>query len=307
MTKIKFRSALEKNRETKGYKVFKYFNYVILWALAALCVLPMVHVLAMSLSERVYADAGMVGLWPKGFTFVAYQYVFNNNMFFITLKNSVIRTVGGVALTVVVNILLAFPMSKSRQEFKGRPVFLAIIVFTMFFNGGIIPDYLLVNSLGLTNNMWGIIIPCGINTFNVIILRTFFLNSIPAGLQEAAQIDGCNDFMILVRIVLPLSKPVLATLALFYAVARWNGFQDAKFYINKQELYTLPQKINMIINSSQLSSQTMMNNPQLAEQRTAEEGIKAASIVFTTLPILLVYPWLQKYFVHGVMIGAIKE
>ena len=165
-----------------------------------------------------------------------------------------------------------------------------IILFTMFFNGGIIPDYLLVNSLGLTNNMWGIIIPCGINTFNVIILRTFFLNSIPAGLQEAAQIDGCNDFMILVRIVLPLSKPVLATLALFYAVARWNGFQDAKFYINKQELYTLPQKINMIINSSQLSSQTMMNNPQLAEQRTAEEGIKAASIVFTTLPILLVYP-----------------
>ena len=141
----------------------------------------------------------------------------------------------------------------------------------------------------------------------MIILRTFFLNSIPAGLQEAAQIDGCNDFMILLRIVLPLSKPVLATLALFYAVARWNGLQDAKFYINKQELYTLPQKINMIINSSQLSSQTMMNNPQLAEQRTATEGIKAASIVFTTLPILVVYPWLQKYFVHGVMIGAIKE
>ena len=208
-------------------------------------------------------------------------------------------------IAMVLTILTAYPLSQKRL--KGHRAIMMIILFTMFFNGGIIPDYLLVNSLGLTNNMWGIIIPCGINTFNVIILRTFFLNSIPAGLQEAAQIDGCNDFMILVRIVLPLSKPVLATLALFYAVARWNGFQDAKFYINKQELYTLPQKINMIINSSQLSSQTMMNNPQLAEQRTAEEGIKAASIVFTTLPILLVYPWLQKYFVHGVMIGAIKE
>ncbi len=182
-----------------------------------------------------------------------------------------------------------------------------MIMFTMFFSGGIIPDYILVNSLGLTNNIWGIILPCGINTFNVIILRTYFMNSIPSGIQEAALIDGSNDFMTLVRIVLPLSKPVLATVALFYAVARWNGFQDAKFFINKQELYTLPQKINMIINSSQLSSQTAMNNPQLAEQRTAAEGIKAASIIFTTIPIMLVYPWLQKYFVHGVMIGAIKE
>ena len=133
------------------------------------------------------------------------------------------------------------------------------------------------------------------------------MNSIPSGIQEAALIDGSNDFMTLVRIVLPLSKPVLATVALFYAVARWNGFQDAKFFINKQELYTLPQKINMIINSSQLSSQTAMNNPQLAEQRTAAEGIKAASIIFPTIPIMLVYPWLQKYFVHGVMIGASKE
>ena len=154
--------------------------------------------------------------------------------------------------------------------------------------------------------MWGLIIPCALNTFNVIILRTFFINSIPAGIEEAAQIDGSNDFNTLIMIVLPLSKPVLATLALFYAVARWNGFQDAKFFINKKELYILPQKINMIVNSSQLSSQTTLTTTELMDKPTAE-GIKAASIVATTMPILLVYPWLQKYFVSGVMIGAIKE
>jgi putative aldouronate transport system permease protein len=200
--------------------------------------------------------------------------------------------------------LAAYPLS--RRDLKGKKLFLFLILFTMFFNGGIIPDYLLVNNLGLTNNMWGLIIPCGLNTFNLIILRTFFVNSIPQGIEEAARIDGSNDFNTLIKIVLPLSMPVLATLTLFYAVARWNGFQDAKFYINKQQLYILPQKINMVINSSQIKSDAALSNPELAKDITTSEGIKAASIMFTTLPILLLYPWLQKYFVNGVMIGAIK-
>ena len=286
-------------------KTFDVCNYILMTVIVLICVTPFVYVISLSLSSTRAVLSREVFFWPVEFDLVSYENVVSDPTIMPALWMSVKTTVLHTLIAMVLTILTAYPLSQKRL--KGHRAIMMIILFTMFFNGGIIPDYLLVNSLGLTNNMWGIIIPCGINTFNVIILRTFFLNSIPAGLQEAAQIDGCNDFMILVRIVLPLSKPVLATLALFYAVARWNGFQDAKFYINKQELYTLPQKINMIINSSQLSSQTMMNNPQLAEQRTAEEGIKAASIVFTTLPILLVYPWLQKYFVHGVMIGAIKE
>ena len=286
-------------------KTFDVCNYILMTVIVIMCLIPFVYVISLSLSSTRAVLSREVFFWPVEFDLVSYENVVSDPTIMPALWMSVKTTVLHTLIAMVLTILTAYPLSQKRL--KGHRAIMMIILFTMFFNGGIIPDYLLVNSLGLTNNMWGIIIPCGINTFNVIILRTFFLNSIPAGLQEAAQIDGCNDFMILVRIVLPLSKPVLATLALFYAVARWNGFQDAKFYINKQELYTLPQKINMIINSSQLSSQTMMNNPQLAEQRTAEEGIKAASIVFTTLPILLVYPWLQKYFVHGVMIGAIKE
>ena len=286
-------------------KTFDVCNYILMTVIVIICLIPFVYVISLSLSSTRAVLSREVFFWPVEFDLVSYVNVVSDPTIMPALWMSVKTTVLHTLIAMVLTILTAYPLSQKRL--KGHRAIMMIILFTMFFNGGIIPDYLLVNSLGLTNNMWGIIIPCGINTFNVIILRTFFLNSIPAGLQEAAQIDGCNDFMILVRIVLPLSKPVLATLALFYAVARWNGFQDAKFYINKQELYTLPQKINMIINSSQLSSQTMMNNPQLAEQRTAEEGIKAASIVFTTLPILLVYPWLQKYFVHGVMIGAIKE
>ena len=271
-------------------KTFDVCNYILMTVIVIICLIPFVYVISLSLSSTRAVLSREVFFWPVEFDLVSYENVVSDPTIMPALWMSVKTTVLHTLIAMVLTILTAYPLSQKRL--KGHRAIMMIILFTMFFNGGIIPDYLLVNSLGLTNNMWGIIIPCGINTFNVIILRTFFLNSIPAGLQEAAQIDGCNYFMILV---------------LFYAVARWNGFQDAKFYINKQELYTLPQKINMIINSSQLSSQTMMNNPQLAEQRTAEEGIKAASIVFTTLPILLVYPWLQKYFVHGVMIGAIKE
>lgn len=289
----------------KKEKIFDVCNYTLMTLIVLVCAAPFVYVFSLSLSSTRAVLSREVFFWPVEFDLVSYRNVLSDPTLMPALWVSVKATVLHTVIAMCLTILTAYPLAQKRL--KGHRVIMLMIMFTMFFSGGIIPDYILVNSLGLTNNIWGIILPCGINTFNVIILRTYFMNSIPSGIQEAALIDGSNDFMTLVRIVLPLSKPVLATVALFYAVARWNGFQDAKFFINKQELYTLPQKINMIINSSQLSSQTAMNNPQLAEQRTAAEGIKAASIIFTTIPIMLVYPWLQKYFVHGVMIGAIKE
>ena len=228
-------------------KTFDVCNYILMTVIVIICLIPFVYVISLSLSSTRAVLSREVFFWPVEFDLVSYENVVSDPTIMPALWMSVKTTVLHTLIAMVLTILTAYPLSQKRL--KGHRAIMMIILFTMFFNGGIIPDYLLVNSLGLTNNMWGIIIPCGINTFNVIILRTFFLNSIPAGLQEAAQIDGCNDFMILVRIVLPLSKPVLATLALFYAVARWNGFQDAKFYINKQELYTLPQKINMKVGS----------------------------------------------------------
>ena len=279
----------------KREKIFDVCNYTLMTLIVLVCAAPFVYVFSLSLSSTRAVLSREVFFWPVEFDLVSYQNVLSDPTLMPARWVSVKATVLHTAIAMCLTILTAYPLAQKRL--KGHRVIMLMIMFTMFFSGGIIPDYILVNSLGLTNNIWGIILPCGINTFNVIILRTYFMNSIPSGIQEAALIDGSNDFMTLVRIVLPLSKPVLATVALFYAVARWNGFQDAKFFINKQELYTLPQ----------LSSQTAMNNPQLAEQRTAAEGIKAASIIFTTIPIMLVYPWLQKYFVHGVMIGAIKE
>ena len=291
------------NTRTKE-RIFDFFNHFLMLLIVLMCLIPFLYIIALAFSSKRAVLSREVFLWPVEFDLKSMRAVIADQTirpaFMMSIKTTVLNTVIAMCMT----ILTAYPLSQKRL--KGHRVFMMIILFTMFFSGGIIPDFILVNSLGLTNNMWGLIIPCALNTFNVIILRTFFINSIPAGIEEAAQIDGSNDFNTLIMIVLPLSKPVLATLALFYAVARWNGFQDANFFINKKELYILPQKINMIVNSSQLSSQTTLTTTELMDKPTAE-GIKAASIVATTMPILLVYPWLQKYFVSGVMIGAIKE
>lgn len=174
----------------------------------------------------------------------------------------------------------------------------------MYFSGGIIPDFILVKSLSLLDTIWALLLPSAISTFNVIILKTFFTDSVPKSVEDAAAIDGCNDLVVLLRIVLPLSKPVLACLSLFYAVGRWNGFQDALFYITDSKLYTLQLKLYQLVYNNQAVDVSMMEN--LSAQIPAQ-GLKAATIVVATLPIMLMYPWLQKYFTSGMTIGAVKE
>ena len=287
-----------------GDFIFDTAIYIVVTICVFLCLAPFVYIISLSFSSVRAINSREVFLWPVEFDLLNYIKVLNDPMMVKSLYNSVVVTVAHTALAMVMTILCAYPLTKSRL--KGRKFLTTMIIFTMLFSGGLIPDYLLIKNLGLTNNLLSLIIPGCLATMNMIILRTFFVNSIPAGIEEAAMVDGCNDFIILVRVVLPLSMPVLATLSLFYAVGRWNGFQDAKFYISKQEMYTLPQKINAVINSNRLSTQTLLQEGDLKDQIATSEGLKAASIVFTTLPILIVYPWLQKYFVSGVMIGAIK-
>ena len=284
----------------------KAFDVILIIAIAIClftCLAPVMYMVAVSFSSTRAINSHEVYLWPVEFTLINFQRVFKDSTIFNAVGNSAFVTLVHTALAMVMTILCAYPLTKKRL--KGNRFFSLMIIFTMMFSGGIIPDYLLVKSLGMTNSLWGLIVPCCINTFNMIILRTFFLNSIPKGIDEAAMVDGSNDFLTLVKIVLPLSTPVLATIALFYAVARWNGYQDAKFFITNTTLYTLPQRINAIVSSTQMTSVASLQTA-LTEQ-TSSQGVESATIVVATMPILLVYPWLQRYFVHGVTVGAVKE
>ena len=192
----------------------------------------------------------------------------------------------------------------TKKRLKGRKFFTFMVVFTMYFSGGIIPEYILFKNLNILNSMLVLIVPAVISVYNMIILKSF-LSEIPESIEESASLDGASDFTILFKIVLPLSKPVLATLCLFYAVTRWNTFQDVLFFITDSNLYTLQMKLNMLINITQTSELTQFEGANLAE--LVAENIKSASIIFSTVPIILVYPWLQKYFVKGVTLGAVKE
>lgn len=275
------------------------YGVVILCILA--CLLPFLHVVALSFSSNRAVVSREVRLLPVEFTTAAYQRVFSDSTMTRSLRFTILITVIYTVLSMVLTIMAAYPLSKA--TLKGRGFFMGLILFTMYFSGGVIPDYLLVNNLGLVNSMWALILPGVISAFNLIILRTYFANSIPPSLEESAALDGLNDIGILIRIVLPLSLPILATLSLFYAVSRWNGFMDAVFYINNPELYPLPLKIyNLIFNNQRTDLQLVFTDMA----PVPDEALKSASIVFTTIPILLIYPWLQRYFVSGVMVGAVK-
>jgi putative aldouronate transport system permease protein len=266
-----------------------------------LCLLPFLHIIAISLSEKQYILSNKVTFFPRGLDLHPYQIVFTDARMLWSMGLTIVLTVAYTVISMVMSIAAAYPLTKDRL--KGRTFFMMLIVFTMFFSGGMIPEYLLVKQLGLLDSLNALIFPGMISAFNLIILRTFFL-SIPASLEESAYIDGSSHIGTLLRIVLPLSLPVLATLSLFYAVSRWNGFMDALFYITKADLYPIQLKLYQVVMNSMVTDLTAQEGASQVE--VVPEGIKAASIMFATVPILLVYPWLQRYFASGIMIGAVK-
>jgi putative aldouronate transport system permease protein len=285
----------------KGYRLSDWFivGFIILAVLA--CLFPMLNVLAVSLSSNNAILNSKVVFWPVELTLRSYETIFADISMLRSLLFTVQITAIYTGLSMLLTIACAYPLSK--RHLKGKEVFTFVIIFTMYFSGGTIPHYLLVQSLGLLNTRWALILPGAISTFNVIIMRTFF-SQLPENLEEAAEIDGASDAYILVRIALPLSTAVIATLSLFYAVGKWNSFQDALFYITKQELYPLQLKLNAIISNAQ-NVDPLMEGEQYVETQLPE-SIKSGCIMFATLPILLVYPWLQRYFVKGVTLGAVK-
>lgn len=289
-------------KANQSQRVFDTTVHVITILFMALCLLPFLHEAAISLSSNSAIISGKVLLWPREFTLQSYQDIFADPAMTGSLLLTVQVTAVYTLIAMIMTIAAAFPLAQKRM--RGQKFFMFVMVFTMFFSGGMIPDYLLIKDLRLLNTVWALILPLVINTFNLIIMRTFFM-SIPDSLVESARLDGCSDWGILTKIVLPLSMPVIATLSLFYAVAKWNSFQDALFYISEPKLFPVQLKIyNIIMNS--MAVDVAVQEGSSSTTNALPDSLKAAAVMFATLPIVVVYPWLQKYFIKGVMVGAIK-
>ncbi|MGW8918588.1 carbohydrate ABC transporter permease [Paenibacillus lautus] len=289
-------------RKMKKMTVADMAIIVFIVALSFTCIVPFLYMIALSFSSNEAIISQKVGLWPVDFTAETYKTILSDMDMLYTLGYSIVLTIFYTLVCMFLTICAAYPLTKKRL--KGRSFILTALVFTMYFSGGLIPSYILVKNLGMMNSVWSLVLPGAMSVFNMIILKTFFSN-LPESLEESAAIDGCSDLGILIKIVLPLSLPSIATLSLFYAVDRWNGFQDALFYITKKELYPMQMKLYQIISANQqLDSQ--QGGEGSVGSYIVPESLKAASVMFTTIPILLIYPKLQKYFVDGVMTGAIK-
>jgi putative aldouronate transport system permease protein len=267
-----------------------------------LCLLPILHIFAQSLSSPLAIVNRRVNFIPVEPTLDSYEYVFKDPAFFRSMVWTAILTVICTLFSLFMTILCSYPLTYN--TLKGRGIINTLIVFTMYFSAGTIPNYILIKDLGLLNNPLVLIIPSCLSVFNMIILRSFFY-SVPESLRESAELDGANPFTVLIHIYLPLSAPVLATLALFYAVGRWNGFSDALLYLTKPEFVPIQLKLYQIINN--------ISSIEIAAQEgiaggvpQASEGMKAAAVMIATIPIVIVYPWLQRYFIKGVTIGAVK-
>ncbi|WP_419890632.1 carbohydrate ABC transporter permease [Paenibacillus xylanexedens] len=287
--------------ERTSNRIFDIVNISFISMFVIFCLTPFMHTIAISLSSNRAITSGEVTIFPKEFNWDAYGQVFSDQSMIYSLGFTTLLTVATTVLCMLFTIAAAYPLTK--KKLKGRKLFMYVIIITMFFSGGIIPEYLLIRDLNMLNSVWALILPGLVSPFNLIILIAFF-RGIPDSLEEAAEIDGSSHVHTLFKVILPLSMPVLATLALFYAVGRWNGFQDSLMYITDPKLYPLQLKMYQMVQNNMVSELTLMEGA--SRTRLTPESLKAATVVFATVPILLVYPWLQKYFVSGAMLGAVK-
>jgi putative aldouronate transport system permease protein len=280
--------------------VFQAVNAVILTGVVVVTLYPFINILARSFSDEHSIEAGQVDLWPHGFNLTTYKRVMSDPLFWTNYRNTVVYTVVATLISMVLTTCYAYVLSK--RQLKGRGMLIGIAVFTMFFNGGLIPNYVLISSLGFRNTIWAIVLPNAINVFNLLVMKAFF-ESLPVELEEAAAVDGLDTYRILLRIVLPLSKAVIATMVLFYAVSFWNSWFTAFLYMDRQDLFPVTVYLRNLIAGATTGTNEGMSS-DLAQQIAA--NIQAVTIVLTVLPIMLVYPFIQRYFVSGVMLGAVK-
>jgi putative aldouronate transport system permease protein len=288
-------------KDSRGYRVFRVVNVAVLLVVVVVTLYPFVNIVAQSFSSELYIRTGQVNLWPRGFNLDTYKLVVSDSTFWNSYLNTVVYTVTATLISIVLTTIYAYVLSK--HHLKGRKLLIGIAVFTMFFNGGLIPNYVLVSGLGMTNTIWAVVLPNAISVFNLLVMKAFF-EGLPTELEEAAAIDGLNTYGILLRIVLPLSKAVLATMLLFYAVANWNSWFGAFLYFDKADLFPVTVYLrNMIAGASSATSVGAVEANAVA----ISANIKAVTMVLTVLPIVVIYPFIQRFFVSGVMLGAVKQ
>lgn len=295
---------MKQKHKREGNRLFHVINYGILSVVFLIVAYPLYFVLIASVSDPSLVGTGRVVLFPKGITFEGYKGIFANDQILNGYKNSLIYTTLGVLFSVSSTVPAAYALS--RKKLPGRKLMMMAMVFTMYFNGGMIPTYLVVNGLKLTNTLWSLVLPVMIVPYNLIIARTFFENSLPDELWEAAVLDGCTEFQYFSRIVMPLSGAIVAIMILFYGVAQWNTYFNALLYIKDQALYPLQLVLRNILIQNQVPADMVGDVAQAAVRAQRAELIKYVSIIVSAAPLLILYPFVQKHFVKGVMVGSVK-
>lgn len=289
-------------KESKGDRLFAGVIYALLIVVVLAVLYPLIYILSSSISSPAAVTSGKVWLWPVDISFEGFRVLFNRAEIMTGYLNSIFYTAAGTFISVILTIMIAYPLSRS--SFFGRNLFMMIITFTMIFSGGLIPTYMVVKDLHLIDTRWALLIPNAIWVWQVIIARSFFQSSIPAELMEASEIDGCSDIRFIRSVVLPLSKPIIAVLVLMYAVGQWNAYFDALIYLRSADLFPLQLVLRSII--IQNNSSGTMDAMAMVEKQQLAELLKYALIVVATLPVLVIYPFVQRYFVQGMLVGSVK-
>jgi putative aldouronate transport system permease protein len=286
-------------------KIFNTVIYTVLTIIVLATLYPLIYVVSASLSDPMSIVKGEIWLLPQNLSLNAYRKVFLNAEIMSGYRNTVIYTVTGTAVNLIFSIMCAYPLS--RKDFKGRNMLALFFSFTLFFNGGLIPTYLVYKQmLGLYNNLWVMIIPAAVNVWNMIIMRTYFQTTIPMEMQESASIDGCSNIGILLRIVLPLARPIIAVMVMYYGVAHWNAYFNALIFLKDRWRFPLQMIIRTILIQDDMQTMASSEGESIVEQLLLIEGMRYAVIVVSSVPMLMLYPFIQKYFVKGVMLGAVK-
>lgn len=287
-----------------GRRIFKFFNGFGFILYALICLLPMIHILSLSLSASVAVTAGQVSLWPVEFTFKSYEYVLKKAQFWLAMSVSLKRIILGVSLSTFVTILAAYPLSKTKREFRAQPVLIWVFVFTMLFSGGMIPTYMVVRYTGLLDSIWSLVLPGAVQVFNIVLLLNFFRN-IPKEIEESAFVDGASHWRILWKIAIPMSLPCLATIIVFAVVGNWNAWFDGLIYMNDSKNYPMQTYLQSILIQPNIKLITKVQAELL--RAISNRTLKAAQVFIAAIPVLMIYPFLQGYFVTGVTLGGVKE
>lgn len=306
----KRKKSLTDMADTPIDKIFLGFIYVFLGLALVITLYPLIYIISASISDPLYVNSGQMWLWPMGITFEGYELIFANSDIWQGYMNTIIYTILGTAINLLVTIPCAYALS--RPEFQGKKFFMTFIMITMFISGGIIPTFILIQSLGMLDSIWALILPGATSVFNIVVTRTFFNSNIPREMEEAAIIDGCSDFMMFIKIILPLSMPIIAVMALFFGVGHWNSWFGAMIFLTSRSLFPLQLILREILVMAEMFSMPeagAMDAEAAARAHSRQQLVQVIQygvMIVSTLPVIMIYPFLQKYFVQGVMIGSLK-